>query len=504
MSSPGFFSSFRDLPFPTLYPENKTAVTVDVLETGWIVAFCILAIGLYVFVPCHPKKGLVFARITIALFLGFVIMYCNFGHQWEVGEVRSLTPYKAGSATEINATIAVKFGLRAVNITLKATPPPGDLEGEKINYNERFSWTWSQGRAGFGPMAGRIQREYREHQIRGTPLPILWVAEYFTFDGEGIRFGRHYRLAGYYAHICMWAALPAWLLTVILSNMVVKYGAYMLTLTGACLTSAALIWSSIRNPGLELKVPFDPPEGILTTRFGANWYLALIVGLICMLFGILVVCLEEFTDYHDELCEILGINPNAYVDQEYGIDDEGEDNIAAEVQAETIENIEMAAVTTRNTPDLPPPLPPYLSVRVRGRGTSKRQWKTHKIPENPIYENQQGGPPVPQFHRLRTQQTGSPTGNTDAAGVVPDNASRRQAPAPPQHGAARHHHPIHQNPDIQVAQHLGPDTQVSMPQATYENMEHQDEPLYEDHDQINQENQTLYENQNVAPLYQEL
>jgi hypothetical protein len=25
------------------------------------------------------------------------------------------------------------------------------LPGEKIDYNERFSWTWDQGRFGFGP-----------------------------------------------------------------------------------------------------------------------------------------------------------------------------------------------------------------------------------------------------------------------------------------------------------------------------------------------------------------
>lgn len=35
--------------------------------------------------------------------------------------------------------------------------------------------------------------DYRRAQNQGTPYPILWVAEYFTLDGEGIRFGRHYR-----------------------------------------------------------------------------------------------------------------------------------------------------------------------------------------------------------------------------------------------------------------------------------------------------------------------
>ena len=52
--------------------------------------------------------------------------------------------------------------------------------------------------------AGRVQRDFRYHQQRGTPLPILWIAEYFTFDGEGFRFGRFYRLAGWYSHMCLW------------------------------------------------------------------------------------------------------------------------------------------------------------------------------------------------------------------------------------------------------------------------------------------------------------
>ena len=53
-------------------------------------------------------------------------------------------------------------------------------------------------------LAGRFNQEYREAQFRGLPLPILWIAEYFTFDGEGIRWGRHYRQAGWYSHILMW------------------------------------------------------------------------------------------------------------------------------------------------------------------------------------------------------------------------------------------------------------------------------------------------------------
>ena len=54
--------------------------------------------------------------------------------------------------------------------------------------------------------ASAVNQEFRDAQFRGTPYPILWIAEYFTIDGEGIRWGRFYRQAGFYAHIMMWLA----------------------------------------------------------------------------------------------------------------------------------------------------------------------------------------------------------------------------------------------------------------------------------------------------------
>lgn len=76
----------------------------------------------------------------------------NFGQEWEVGHIHTKTPYRAGTGHEINASIGLKIGLRSVNVTLKSTPEAGSpLEKEIINYNERFEWTWDQGRFGFGP-----------------------------------------------------------------------------------------------------------------------------------------------------------------------------------------------------------------------------------------------------------------------------------------------------------------------------------------------------------------
>ena len=44
---------------------------------------------------------------------------CNFGQEWEVAEIHTVTQYRAGLTEEIDADIGVKIGLRSVNITLK-------------------------------------------------------------------------------------------------------------------------------------------------------------------------------------------------------------------------------------------------------------------------------------------------------------------------------------------------------------------------------------------------
>nr|XP_027229676.1 dual oxidase maturation factor 1-like isoform X2 [Penaeus vannamei] len=254
-TSPGWFDVGRDKPFPAIYPELKTPVTVDVLEVGWVSAFFTLLVPFILILPAFTgcrKKCLVFIRISFFLLLGLSIMLCNFGQEWEVGHLTTRTAYRAGTAQEIRARVGVKLGLRSVNITLKA---------------------------------GQIQQDFRAAQHRGAPYPILWVAEYFTFDGEGFRFGRHYRLSGWYAHMCIWFAFPLWLLTIILAKINLNYAARTMFLMGASLTSAAIIWAAHRNP-IELQVPFE--DDVLTTHFGVYWYLSLVAGLVCIVLGLVM------------------------------------------------------------------------------------------------------------------------------------------------------------------------------------------------------------------------
>ena len=44
---------------------------------------------------------------------------CNFGQEWESGEIETHTQYKAFTTDTIEAHVGIKIGLRNVNITLK-------------------------------------------------------------------------------------------------------------------------------------------------------------------------------------------------------------------------------------------------------------------------------------------------------------------------------------------------------------------------------------------------
>ena len=155
--------------------------------------------------------------------MGAVILMSNFGYEWYTDSACVKTQYKAyvfpvGIHQEIEARVGLKIGLRGFNVTLKEmsleeclgedtdTHYERPFPGEEIDYNERYMWAdpWAQGRLGFGRRAGRVSREFRAAQFEGKPYPILWIAEYFTLDGEQIRWGRKFRQAGWYTQIFMW------------------------------------------------------------------------------------------------------------------------------------------------------------------------------------------------------------------------------------------------------------------------------------------------------------
>lgn len=320
--SPGFFDGWRHVPFPTQYKANFTPVTADVLEAGLIYATVILAFSFLLILPGFRKseRFTAFVRIVIAIFILSCIILCNFGQEWEVSKVKTKTQYRAGLRGDINASIGVNIGLRSVNITLKGLPDKVQVlehgrVNETVDYNERFSWEnegWVLGRGGFGPYAGHFNQEFRKHQRRGSPYPILWIAEYFTLDGEGIRWGRHYLQAGYYTHIMLWTAFSLWLLSLILFNMVPRYGGYFSIATGVCMLIGNIIYSTYRNAN-QLVIPFD--EGKLHFHWGWCFWLCLVTGILCVVIGVVVIIMDVF--FSEKLADFFNVDITQDYDEIY-------------------------------------------------------------------------------------------------------------------------------------------------------------------------------------------
>ncbi|KAF6019331.1 hypothetical protein EB796_022359 [Bugula neritina] len=140
--------------WPTLYDSMKTPVTVDVLEAGLILAVVMLAFCFLIILPGIRGRERIYCsiRVAVSLFLGACIILCNWGQYWETDQVHVTTQYKAFTNQTIEGTVGIRIGLRNVNITLKGDPE--NQIGERINYNERFWWSfpWHQGEDWFWPL----------------------------------------------------------------------------------------------------------------------------------------------------------------------------------------------------------------------------------------------------------------------------------------------------------------------------------------------------------------
>ncbi|XP_070167075.1 dual oxidase maturation factor 1-like isoform X2 [Polyergus mexicanus] len=307
------FEFGRSEGFPSQYSAHHTPVTIDVTETILIAIFLIILVAYISIIPGYRKRQSICVTIKIgfSIVIGCLLLVENFGQEWEYGSTRSKTPYRAGIGEEIEAQMAIKIGLRSVNITLKANPEEGTLLAkETINYNERFPWTWDQGRIGFGPYAGLLQRTFREGQRRGLPIPILWIAEYFVIDGEGIRFGRFYRTAGWYCHILLWTAFACWILANIFLQSVSRYVAYLTGLIGGLQLLTCLVWICIHNP-IPLIIPFE--DGVIKMALGLHFWMTFGCGLFCVVLAIIMIFMD--LRYPNTLSTFLQIDPLGQYDE---------------------------------------------------------------------------------------------------------------------------------------------------------------------------------------------
>ncbi|KAL5457354.1 hypothetical protein EMCRGX_G034603 [Ephydatia muelleri] len=296
-------NAFRQHPGPAIYAPLKTPVTDDLLEVGLLVAFGMIGFSFLLIIPGIRSWERLWAtiRVFVTLFIGASILVSNFGYGWYTDKICTRTQYKAyvnppDSAQEIQAVVGLLIGLRGINVTLDEVdcglgngayvrPFPG----EKILYTEEFLWSdpWRQGRFGFGRYAGRFAQTFRADEFRGTPYPILWVAEYFTFDGEGLRWGRKFRQAGWYTHIFMWLAFALYLVSILLFIYVIRQGALFMLYMGLVLCLAVFTYGMVIMNTTKMTIPFQ--DGTLNPQFGWSWWLTLVTGIFSVIVSIVIL-----------------------------------------------------------------------------------------------------------------------------------------------------------------------------------------------------------------------
>ncbi|CAG0900599.1 unnamed protein product [Darwinula stevensoni] len=275
----GWFDAFRTNGGPTLYSySNRTPVTGDPITiTLYVVFFTIFAAFLVIFPGVRKERFTTFVSVTLSLFVGTVILVCNFGCGWHVGKATILSSYKAFSPMKLESELGVNIGLNSANVTLTAMPKYN--ESDQIDFNERFHWT----------KADDIKRDYRRALQKGLPYPILTVAEYFTLDSEGFCWGRRYREAGYYGCILLWASFATWLLMNILLCVVPRYGAYAMIWTGSLMLLTNFVYFKLLPPR-PLIIPFE--GALLTLHLGWCFWLVLIAGSICAGVGATIAIID--------------------------------------------------------------------------------------------------------------------------------------------------------------------------------------------------------------------
>jgi len=226
----------------------------------------------------------------VSMYLWCVIMVCNFGKEWQRGSVITTTQYSPSNPVQIQAEIGLHIGLRGINVTLVGQPI--NQANETINYNEVFSWEWQQGINGHGPYGGRISREVHEATARGVPYPIIWVAEWFTLEGEYIHWGRYYRTSGWYVHIIMWVAMCSWGITNLMFLSNTFHGALGLIATGFTMIMACIVFSGVAASNYNpLVISF--PDGTITLSYGWSFILNLVNGILCVIGGIALAILSK-------------------------------------------------------------------------------------------------------------------------------------------------------------------------------------------------------------------
>ncbi|XP_015782301.1 dual oxidase maturation factor 1 [Tetranychus urticae] len=275
------------------YPDVSLHLLVDITFFG---------------ISLSKERWFYICRVTIFLTIPLTISVCYFIPYWESDAVEARVRTQFQSSTEIIAKIGLNIGLLGFNVTLKESPYTSF--NEPLVYNEHFSWNWAslKHKPKLLEETGHLKYQYGQSASKGLPIPILWVLDYFTIDGEDYRFTRFYQHAGWYCHTLLWFSFGCWLLSSCLFCIVIEYGSLMMMVTGLCLIATNIIWAFHSNP-IPLEIPFRSPNGkvnYLHPDYSWAYWINLTNGLFCIILGTLIYILD--INYPDLTAQFFGID----------------------------------------------------------------------------------------------------------------------------------------------------------------------------------------------------
>eukprot|EP00181_Compsopogon_caeruleus_P005669 CAMPEP_0184678416 /NCGR_PEP_ID=MMETSP0312-20130426/1155_1 /TAXON_ID=31354 /ORGANISM="Compsopogon coeruleus, Strain SAG 36.94" /LENGTH=341 /DNA_ID=CAMNT_0027127137 /DNA_START=96 /DNA_END=1121 /DNA_ORIENTATION=+ len=275
---------------PNVYgPNLNNPYEVDYAVASLVSFFAAFVVSLLLVLDFRSLRKVLHGFASLFLAGVFCIILLGiYTRDWHSAEVETVTAYAPFDRREVHAKVGLHVGLAGINVTLKGVPE--EQIGQVINYNEEFDWatpdrsSFFQGRIGFGRYSNLLNRAFRQGQFTGLPLPIQWVVEYFTFDGDGIRWGRYYRLAGYYTFLLMWLAMGFFILTLLFGVFRLKLGVLFLWCCGVTMISACVLYTILINAmSIPLAVPFVNESGeslLLQPSYGWSYFLVLITGIV--------------------------------------------------------------------------------------------------------------------------------------------------------------------------------------------------------------------------------
>lgn len=273
-----WFEAFRGEFGYTYYGEKRTSVTVDI-SLAAVVYACIL-ISIATIIAAAGIKGkerwFTLLRVIYGLVVASFILVAIYGYCWQIGHTKVTSPYIFRSTARFQGTTGVMIGLKQINITLT-----GDFEGSKdLNFNEEVLLKGVR-----GPVD-----ELRHCLKRGLPDPVLSIVEYLSVDQGGMRWGRSFHMAGYFAYILLWTSFTFWLLANFLLSCVVFYGAALYSLTGMTMTLSSIVYH-VLQPRHQLRMLCS--EHGLELSYGWCFWSIFIFGILTKIIGGIVLFLEN-------------------------------------------------------------------------------------------------------------------------------------------------------------------------------------------------------------------